>query len=225
MEWRTRMSDLPTEQRHLLEGGGLSQRFSQLPLSYTHPAFIGSFYGLLISAALLVPMGYSFEWELSEWLRAWGYLTLSTMLLLAVLGHVSLLVSKLSRRPPIAMRRGLMYPIPFIGLVILTVSRVTDLASMLPDSLDNLPFRIGGLLLLVPGPIYVHFSWAPRWRMLTRLEEGSAPFDGPKPESHRASVEVEDPEMLDAIEDFEDEVAIIDSNGANGSDQTDTAAG
>ena len=225
MEWRTRMSELPTEQRHLLAGGGLSQRFSQLPLFYSHPAFIGAFYGLLISVALLVPTRYSFDGTFSEWLRAWGYITLSIMLLLAIIGHVSLLVSKLSKRPPITMRRSLLYPIPFIGLVILTISEVTDLPSLLPDTMVGWPSRIGKLLLVAPGPIYVHFSWAPRWRMLSRLEEGKDPFDGPKPMPHRAAVEVEDPEMLDAIEDFEDEVPLVDGNGENGSDQTDTAAG
>jgi len=225
MDWRVRMSELPVEQKHLLEGGGLSKSFSKLSLTYSHPAFIGAFYGLLISTALLVPMGYSFEWELSEWLRAWSYLALSMMLILAVLAHLSLFVSKFSKRPPVALRRSLLYPIPFIGLVILTMSRVTDLPLSLPETMVEWPFRIGGLLLLAPGPIYVHFSWAPRWRMLTRLEQGKDPFDGPKPIPHRAAVDAVDSEMLDAIEDFEDEVAVLNGNGGDDSDKTDIAAG
>ena len=31
---------------------------------------------------------------------------------------------------------------------------------------------------MIPGPLYVHLSWAPRWRLLESLEEGSNPFEG-----------------------------------------------
>ena len=36
----------------------------------------------------------------------------------------------------------------------------------------------GMALMILPGPIYVHLSYAPRWRILSRLESDLAPFEG-----------------------------------------------
>ena len=43
--------------------------------------------------------------------------------------------------------------------------------------LITLPAAVVWFLLLLPGPLYVHLSWAPRWRMLCRLEDGKDPFE------------------------------------------------
>ena len=65
--------------------------------------------------------------------------------------------------------RTLLYIMPFFGLTLLSV----DMTSLLeiPDIL------VWGVLML-PGPLYVHITWAPRWRMLCMLEDGSDPYSG-----------------------------------------------
>ena len=73
MGWREDIKDLPPEQRQLIEGGELSQRFAKQPLSMTHPAFIGGFYGFLVAMSLLLPIGYSNGWN-QDTLRDWAFL-------------------------------------------------------------------------------------------------------------------------------------------------------
>lgn len=58
---------------------------------------------------------------------------------------------------------------PFVGLALLTIS----LTGML-----ELPSSLIWLLVLLPGPMYVHLSWAPRWRLLCQLEDDKNPFEG-----------------------------------------------
>ena len=89
MGWREDIKDLPPEQRQLIEGGELSQRFAKQPLSMTHPAFIGGFYGFLVAISLLLPIGYSNGWN-QETLRDWAFLGLLLMLIIAIVGHFSL---------------------------------------------------------------------------------------------------------------------------------------
>lgn len=187
----------------LLEGGSLSQRFSRLPLSCTQPAFIGGFYALLISVAVLLPHLYANGWT-QETLRDWTLLTVSVILMGSVMGLFSSLTCRVTRRPPVPLRRALLYPMPFAGLVIFTVWMVTDLELGLPEAVQLWGRRISLLLMLLPGPIYVHLSWAPRWRLLCRLEEGLDPFDGAVPVPPRAEVEAVngDPDMEQAIEDL-----------------------
>ena len=178
MDWRARIADLPPEQRALLIGGSLSQRFTQGPLGLTHPALIGAFYGLIISVALATPLGYQKDWALDVWMQDWSYLALMLMLLMAVLGHISLIIAKVSKRPPVALWRSLVFPMPFVGLILFTAALVADLNAVLPSALTGLPIQIAWLLLLIPGPVYVQLSWAPRWRILCRLEDGLEPFEG-----------------------------------------------
>ena len=66
------MQELPNPQRKMLQGGGLSQRFLNLPLDATHPAIIGALYGLLVGLSLILPIGYLREWDLSLWWRNMG---------------------------------------------------------------------------------------------------------------------------------------------------------
>ncbi|MDE0574919.1 MAG: hypothetical protein OSB32_05005 [Candidatus Poseidoniales archaeon] len=210
VSWRDRLDGLPPEHRTLVEGGSLSQRFSKQPLSMTHPVFIGGFYGLLVAMALLLPFVYEKGWN-QDTMRDWAFLGVLLMLISAITGHFSLIIAKILRRPPISLRRMLVYPLPFLGLTILSVILVTDIESELSDSAAMWTRYIGWMLLLIPGPVYVHLSWAPRWRLLCRLEEGLDPFDGDVPPSPSAGVEGlgEDSDMKMAIEDIEEDPPIL----------------
>ena len=205
MTWRERLEDLPPEQRVLVEGGSLSQRFSKQPLSMTHPVFIGGFYGLLVAMSLLLPFAYEKGWN-ENTIRDWAFLGILLVLISAITGHFSLIIARILRRPPVSLRRMLVYPLPFLGLTILSVILVTDVESELSDSTAMWTRYIGWMLLLVPGPVYVHLSWAPRWRLLCRLEEGLDPFDGDIPLSPTDVGEFgEDSDMEMAIEDIEED--------------------
>ena len=202
MSWRNRLDDLPPEQRTLVEGGSLSQRFSKRSLTMTHPALIGGFYGFLISMALFLPHGYSKGWN-QDSIRDLAFLGILLILILAIVGHASLFMAQFLKRPPISLRRDFVYPMPFIGLSILSIMLVTEIESGMSDNLTSGIRYVGWAFLLIPGPIYVHLSWAPRWRLLCRLEEGLDPFEG---EMELQSIRQEDGE----IEDFDLEMAIED---------------
>ena len=202
MSWRNRLDDLPPEQRTLVEGGSLSQRFSKRSLTMTHPALIGGFYGFLISMALFLPHGYSKGWN-QDSIRDLAFLGVLLVLILAIVGHASLFMAQFLKRPPISLRRDFVYPMPFIGLSILSIMLVTEIGSGMSDNLTSGIRYVGWAFLLIPGPIYVHLSWAPRWRLLCRLEEGLDPFEG---EMELQSIRQEDGE----IEDFDLEMAIED---------------
>ena len=196
--WRSRLEGLDEEQVELIEGGGLSQRFSRLPLHLSHPAFIGALYALLISLAISGPIGnaYGFGtggggWDPWPWLRDVGFRGLTMMLSLALIAHMSLLINKVVLRPPISPPRTLLFSMPFIGFAILLLNW-SSFESPVPE-------LAGWFILVVPGPIYVHLSWAPRWRMLTMLEDGRNPFGAEevKPATHEDEVELE--EIVEAL--------------------------
>ncbi|MDE0707931.1 MAG: hypothetical protein OSB33_03170 [Candidatus Poseidoniales archaeon] len=210
MSWRERLEVLPSEQRILVEGGSLSQRFSKRPLTLTHPAIIGGFYGFLVSMALLLPYGYENGWT-QDTIRDLAFLSVLLMLILAITGHFSLIIAQILKRPPISLRRDLVYPMPFIGLTILSVMLVTGLESEMSEDISTWVRYIGWILLLTPGPVYVHLSWAPRWRLLCRLEEGLDPFEGEMPsKSVTGTLENgEDSDMEMAIEDIEDDPPLL----------------
>ena len=204
------MQDLPPEQRILVEGGSLSQRFSKRPLLLTHPALIGGFYGFLVSVALLLPFGYENGWN-QETMRDQAFLSVLLMLIIAITGHFSLIIAQILKRPPISLRRGLVYPMPFIGLSVLSVMLVTGLEAELSENTATWVTYFGWALLLSPGPVYVHLSWAPRWRLLCRLEEGLDPFEGDMPSKTEIddSEDIEDSDMEMAIEDIEEDPPIL----------------
>ena len=90
---------------------------------------------------------------------------------------------------------------PFLGIALLGLdfSNVVDV-----------PSGISLFVLLLPGPAYVHLSWAPRWRLLCMLDEGVNPFDGLKalPENAQDSADDmagEDLELLEVVDAFESE--------------------
>ena len=60
--------------------------------------------------------------------------------------------------------------------------------------------QLGWFLAITPGPIYIHLSYAPRWRILDRIDRGLDPFEGmsrtidPPP---KGEVESESDDLLD----------------------------
>ena len=169
-DWRERIAGLPDAQRTMFEGGTLSQFFLRWPLTASHPTFVGSFYGLLISLSLLGPILFIQSEagnSVSDSLRSWAFLCLSLLMLCGIFGGVSALTVAITKRMPIRLdrRRKYLFPIPFIGLVLFSVARIE------PD-LIGLSDQLGWVLLITPGPLYIHLSYAPRWRLLERLSRG-----------------------------------------------------
>ena len=187
----------PQEQETLL-GTSLSRRFARLPLWLSHPANIGGFYGFLVALALVLPYAYGDSSEV--WGVQWLYHASLLIMACAASGFVSVALIAFSKRHPVAPPRQILYPMPFVGLAFLTIDRVDMFA---------IPSAVIWALLLLPGPMYVHLSWAPRWRLLCMIEDGKDPFVGlePKPEE---AVEAEemvdgDTEMLEVVDAFEAE--------------------
>jgi hypothetical protein len=184
-EWRDRVETLPEEQRLMFEGGSLSQLFLRLPLMFAHPTFVGAFYGLLIATATLLPTLYIgievHSMTLADTLRDWLYLGLQMVLITGLLGGISAIFAAITKRPPISLenKRKWLFPVPFIGLVLLSAGPIApELA---------IPSGLAWLLLMSPGPIYIHLSYAPRWRILDRLDrgrsiEGEVRYDEERPE-------------------------------------------
>ena len=188
----------PKEQETLL-GTSLSRRFARLPLWLSHPANIGGFYGLLIALALLLP--YAFGDQNNEvWGVQWIYQTSLLLIACGACGFLSLVMISLSKRHPMAPPRQLLYPMPFVGLALLSIDRV---------GMMDMPSMLVWALLLLPGPVYVHVSWAPRWRLLCMIEDGKDPFVGleVKAEDNVEAEEMvgEDTEMLEVVDAFESE--------------------
>ena len=188
----------PGEQETLL-GTSLSRRFARLPLWLSHPANIGGFYGLLVALALLLPYAFG-EQDNEVWGVQWIYHTSLLLVACGICGFVSLIMVAVSKRHPVAPPRQILYPMPFVGLALLTVDRV---------DLVGVPSMLVWALLLLPGPMYVHLSWAPRWRLLCMIEDGKDPFIGLQTKGEE-TVEAEemvgeDTEMLEVVDAFESE--------------------
>ena len=175
--WREVLEGLDEDHRIMLEGGSLSQLFLRYPLTVCHPIFVGMVYGVLASLTLIVPFAYA-GWEDANGLEStmidWGEISLILCAMTASLGGFSLLISGMFKRPPIRLenRRRYLFPVPFIGLLLLTWAMIGDA----PDSVSS----VGWFLAILPGPLYIHLSYAPRWRMLDRIDRGLEPFDGMK---------------------------------------------
>ena len=191
--WRHRLESLDEEQNEMLLGSPMSQRFAAWPLSISHPAIVGAFYGLLLMAALIIPIGYHNSWNIEFWFREVAFRGLSIALGLALSGQFSSLISKFFQRQPITPPRTVLFIMPFAGFIILLGSWM-DLTPQIPEVL-------AWLLMLAPGPIYVHLSWAPRHRMLTILEDGKDPFGPSKIELGQLEMEQELVDAVNAIDD------------------------
>ena len=184
----------------MVTGGGLSRRFSKLPLWLSHPSNIGAFYGLLVSLALLLPYVMTEEFWFPLWLLHASLLIAAT----AFLGIISRLINAFTGRMPIAVNRKILYPMPFIGFTVFTLIH-TDL--LINTTVTQ---YLAWSLLMIPGPLYIHLSWAPRWRLLCMIEDGKTPFtDMPAKQYLKGkesdSIESDDTELMEVIEEFESE--------------------
>lgn len=191
-EWRSRLEELDADQRVLIEGGYLSRRFSSLSLTTSHPSFISAFYSLLLSLVLILPLGYSAMWRIDQWLFGWLLYSVVLILMLSLLGGLSLQMARITGRMPVSVPRVVLFTAPFIGLMILTLA--IRLGSEAPFGMGDL----GLLMMVIPGPIYVHLSWAPRWRLLEMLESGENPFKVPatRPEAEL----INEHELLEVVD-------------------------
>ena len=195
----SKVEQLAVSEQEALLGTSLSRRFSRLPLWLSHPANIGAFYGFLVALALLLPYAFG-DKNNDVWGVQWIFHTSLLLVACALTGFISLMLITFSKRHPVTPPRTLLYPMPFVGLALLTIDR-TELLSIWP-------WLVWGLLLL-PGPVYVHLSWAPRWRLLCMIEDGKDPFAGMQTKDE-AVVEAEemvgeDTEMLEVVDAFESE--------------------
>ena len=193
------MDVLGSKERETLLGTSLSRRFTRLPLWLSHPSNISAFYGFLVSLALLLP--YRFTQSSDSWLTNWIFHSALIMVACLLLGMMSIIIIQISKRFPATPPRYILYPMPFVGLALLTISST--------DMMD-LPSSLIWLLLLLPGPMYVHLSWAPRWRLLCLLEDDKNPFEGMEQsfqEQSNAAEEIADgdDELLSVVDEFEEE--------------------
>ena len=169
--WRARIALMQPEHRARLLGCALSERFSGLPLTVSMPPFVAALYGSIIGSVLIMPLGVLHSWDLMPWLSDWVMLLVSLILLLSLLGLGSMALVAVSRRAPSTVPRRLLYAMPFLGLIWVTLAW----SGLLGEGWGR--NGLGGLLLMfLPGPLWVHLTWAPRWRLLRRLEGGLDPF-------------------------------------------------
>jgi len=197
--WLSKVEPLTVADQETLLGTSLSRRFTRLPLWLSHPANIGAFYGLLVALALLLPYAFGEEGN-DVWGVQWVYHMSLLLAACALLGFFSLLFVMFSKRHPMAPPRAVLYPMPFVGLALLTIDRT---------GLLGIPAALVWALLLLPGPVYVHLSWAPRWRLLCMIEDGNNPFAGMEAKEFIApdadEMVGEDTEMLEVVDAFEAE--------------------
>ncbi len=191
-------SSLDEGHRELLIGGGLSRRFTKLPLWLSHPSNIGAFYGLLVSTALILPYATTEEFWFPLWLLHASLLISAT----AFLGIISRLINALTGRMPLPINRKILYPIPFIGFTFLTLIHTELLVN------NNITIFTAWCLLMAPGPIYIHLSWAPRWRLLCMIEDGKNPFKGVPikeylNEDKDDEIVIDDSELMAVVDSFQ----------------------
>ena len=200
VRWSEVVSQLKPEDEDLLFGTSLSRRFSRLPLWLSHPANIGMFYGFLISLALIFPYILRYD-SVNESFSNWLLFSALFMAACLVLGFASLILVSFSKRMPMTPLRVILYPMPFVGIALLGM----DYSNIL-----DIPSGLSLFVLLLPGPAYVHLSWAPRWRLLCMIDEGVNPFAAPKTytepmEDTADSLAGEDLELLEVVDAFESE--------------------
>lgn len=200
VRWSEVVSQLKPEHEDLLFGTSLSRRFSRLPLWLSHPANIGMFYGFLISLALIFPYILRYD-SVNESFSNWLLFSALFMAACLVLGFASLILVSFSKRMPMTPPRVILYPMPFVGIALLGM----DYSNIL-----DIPSGLSLFVLLLPGPAYVHLSWAPRWRLLCMIDEGVNPFAGVKTysepmEDSADNLAGEDIELLQVVDAFESE--------------------
>ncbi|MBC64804.1 MAG: hypothetical protein CMB15_04155 [Euryarchaeota archaeon] len=204
--WRERLEEYDDEHRHMLEGGSISQLFLNYSLSISSPVFVGIVYAIIINLTLLLPMFYdgnSNSESSIDILEKWGFQSLIIILLCASLGAISTVISSLIKIPPVRLerRRRYLYPLPFVGFFITTITIIFST----PEELQIL----GYFILISPGPIYIQISYAPRWRMIERIDRDLNPFEGMKKTIY---LEKENPELSEQnFNELENAIEELDS--------------
>lgn len=204
--WRERLEEYDDEHKHMLEGGSISQLFLNYSLSISNPVFVGIVYAIIINLTLLLPMFYdgnSNSESSIDILEKWGFQSLIIILLCASLGAISTIISSLIKIPPVRLerRRRYLYPLPFVGFFITTITIIFST----PEELQIL----GYFILISPGPIYIQISYAPRWRMIERIDRDLNPFEGMKKTIY---LEKENPELSEQnFNELENAIEELDS--------------
>lgn len=195
--WASVVGSLSENHQETLFGTSLSKQFARLPLWLSHPSNIGGFYGFLIALALILPYRFAGE-DNSGWMSDWALHCALLMAACFFLGLCSTVITAISGRFPVAPPRTILYPMPFVGLALLSINR-TDILAISPF----LPWT----LILLPGPLYVHLSWAPRWRLLCMIDDGKNPFEGQEASEDEEKIYSEtepyDSEIESVVDDFE----------------------
>ena len=195
--WASVIDSLSENHQETLLGASLSKQFARLPLWLSHPSNIGGFYGFLIALALILPYRFARE-DNSGWMSDWALHCALLMAACFFLGLCSTVITAISGRFPVAPPRMILYPMPFVGLALLSINRTDILA---------IPPFLSWTLILLPGPLYVHLSWAPRWRLLCMIDDGKNPFEGQETiedeEKTYPETEPYDSEIESVVDDFE----------------------
>ena len=168
-KWMEHMDRLSDQDKEVLVGTSLSKLFTTWPIWLNHPANISALYGALISLSLLLPYAFG-DVNQDVWFEQWIVHASLLVTACAVAGFLSAIIIHFSKRFPVSPPRSLLYPMPFVGLAMITIDRA-DLISF------EILIPLIWLFLLFPGPMYVHLSWAPRHRLLCLLDDGKNPFE------------------------------------------------
>lgn len=197
VNWNAVMGSLSENQQKTLFGASLSKLFAKLPLWLSHPSNIGGFYGFLVALALILPYRFATD-DHHGWTSDWALHCALLMVACFFLGLCSTIINTIFGRLPIAPPRIILYPMPFVGLALLSIDR-TDIVSI--------NAYLSWLLILLPGPMYVHLSWAPRWRLLCMIDDGKNPFEDMldlRDESKDYEIAISNDSEIDAVvNDFE----------------------
>lgn len=187
-----RIDELPPEERELILGGALSERFVSMNTSLTHPAWLGAFYSMLVSFGLFLPLGAANDWNITLWILGWSITSLGLLFFMTLIGAIASFIAHLSQRPPVSVPRKTLYLAPFVGIGWLTVVWI---------GLMELPAIIGWTLVIVPGWVWLQLTWAPRWRMLNMLEEGvPSPTKAALPIINNGN-QINDLELIEVVDD------------------------
>ena len=166
--WQEVVSSMDYEHEHMLRGGTVSNFFLRESLTLSHPVFVGGCYGLMISVALLLPLYYGdSQNNFVELARDWGLQSLVIVSMTSILGAFSILSSTLIKRPPARLQnwKKILFVFPFIGLSIVSISTIHGFGG-------EFFLEFGWFLYILPGPLWVHLSYAPRWRIIERIDRG-----------------------------------------------------
>ena len=169
--WQNVVESMDSEHRHMLRG--LGNFFLRDSLTICHPIFMGG-YGLIFQ----LPSARGDLCRPFYWRRVfsnWKTVALPDVCNCRNNFHTrrfSILVSTIVKRPGSFILGGF-FVLPFIGLTVLSASVIDNQYEIILD-------RIGWFIYILPGPLWIHLSYAPRWRIIDRIDRGIEPFEGMK---------------------------------------------